>query len=259
MFYIAPERRKDSVLLLPLREERRGRSHGWPRWAPLCHPGGSRPGHFGAVPHKMEGLSLFLPILLPELHRPRPQGAAYPQAGGEMHASPSTPLPGPTLLPTSHQGAVGRFGLVSNYASVFPPTRWGWRGWFVHLFIYPPINTVLLTNVYLPGNRRWILTSYHVSTWFSCFFSSISHHILLFLISTHPQYLLFPLSFFYSHGISLPFSPMILFLELSYIKSEDHRDLKGTFAHFVISGQVCAEKAQERSENIVQSPISGCI
>lgn len=65
--------------------------------------------------------------------------------------------------------------------------------------------------------------------------------------------------FFYSYGVSLPFPPMILFLELSYIKSEDHRDLKGTFAHFVISRQVCAEKAQERSENIIPSPISECI
>lgn len=65
-------------------------------------------------------------------------------------------------------------------------------------------------------------------------------------------------SFFYSHDVSLPFSPTILFLELSYIKSEDRRDLKGTFAHFVISRQGCAEKAQGRSENIVQSPISGC-
>lgn len=51
---------------------------------------------------------------------------------------------------------------------------------------------------------------------------------------------------------------MILFLEFSYIKSEDHRDLKGTLAHFVISRQGCAEKAQGRSENIVQSLISGC-
>lgn len=73
------------------------------------------------------------------------------------------------------------------------------------------------------------------SSFFSC-----SHHILLFSTFTHCQCLL--LSLFLVSFILMMFFfflSMILFLECSYIKSEDQRDLKGTSAYFVISRQVC--------------------
>lgn len=71
MFYIAPKRRRDLVLLLPLREEKEGEEPWgpWPSWAPLCCPSHSKPEHLRAVLDKMEELSLCLLILLPELHR----------------------------------------------------------------------------------------------------------------------------------------------------------------------------------------------
>ena len=89
------------------------------------------------------------------------------------------------------------------------------------------------------------------------FFSTFSHHILLFSTSTDPQgplLLLFLLPFILMMFLFI-FPPVILFLECFYIKSEDERDHKRYLPTLLSPGK----SVLKRSEDIVQSPVSGCI
>lgn len=124
----------------------------------------------------------------------------------------------------------------------------------MHLFMYSSIRSLWLNSVYLLSRYLNLLTCFSAVL---LFFSTFSHHILFFSTSTHPQgplLLLFLLPFILMMFLFI-FPPVILFLECFYKKSEGQSDHKRYLPTLLSPGK----SVLKRSEDIVQSPVSGCI